>query len=256
MPRRRCIGRNGAAPGRALDHARVLRGGDSAFAQIAVGKVPRNQDRVGVRVAGGRCVHRAEWKRHCGRHCPRCLIRHWSVNVPVETSRQSAESESNSHPGLRSHMALIVGLPPITVRVALPYASALAASRLKRNAPFAGNSRVCACCLIGTATGRQMRKVVGELVVDRSRRSVVQRVLKNGAGDAGVLVIERNEGVPGYERYIERNRPIGEANFGEWEFAAEVAFLKTWKPFGATATQALSLQSLVEDFEGRKWALN
>ena len=45
-------------------------------------------------------------------------------------------------------------------------------------------------------------------------------------------------------------------SFGEREFTAEVAFLKTRKSFEATAAQTLPLQSLVEDFEGRKWTLD
>src|SRR6516164_6077202 len=60
------------------------------------------------------------------------------VKAPVETSRQRAESESNSQPGLRSHMALILGDSPMDIRTALPYPSALAASRLVRNAPLPG----------------------------------------------------------------------------------------------------------------------
>ena len=42
------------------------------------------------------------------------------VKLPEETSRHKAERESNSHPGLRSHMALIFGFAPIMVSVALP----------------------------------------------------------------------------------------------------------------------------------------
>ena len=46
------------------------------------------------------------------------------VKFPVDTSRHNAESESNSHPGLRSHMALIRsrsrGVASIAIRLALP----------------------------------------------------------------------------------------------------------------------------------------
>src|SRR5215471_1879629 len=57
----------------------------------------------------------------------------FSVKVPVETSRHSAESESNSQPGLRSHMALIRGVSARETRHALPKASAL-----ERNTPRPG----------------------------------------------------------------------------------------------------------------------
>src|SRR5215469_12467925 len=62
----------------------------------------------------------------------------FAVKVPEETSRQRAESESNSQPGLRSHIALMRGFAPMAVRVALPNASAFGASRLKRKAPLLG----------------------------------------------------------------------------------------------------------------------
>src|SRR6266702_1894458 len=62
------------------------------------------------------------------------------VKCPADTSRHKAESESNSHPGLRSHMALMRGDSPIASRAALPNASALGSSRLDRNAPLPGMS--------------------------------------------------------------------------------------------------------------------
>jgi hypothetical protein len=62
----------------------------------------------------------------------------FAVNVPLESSRQSAESESNSHPGLRSHIALMRGLLPIAMSAALPKASAVGSSLLERNAPLPG----------------------------------------------------------------------------------------------------------------------
>src|ERR1700739_1826451 len=98
--------------------------------------------------------------------------------------------------------------------------------------------------------------MVGEFVIDWPRRGVVQSVFKDGAGDSGILVVERDEGVPGDERYVERNSLVGEANFGEGKLTAEVAFLKARKPLKPAAAQTLSLQSLVKDFERRKRAFD
>lgn len=102
---------------------------------------------------------------------------------------------------------------------------------IEKKSSFAGNHRIGTGSLIGTATRREMRKVVGELVVDRARRRVVQRVLKDRARDAGVFVIEWNEGVPRHEGHVEWNGLVSKANLSEWEFAAEVALIKAWKPF-------------------------
>src|SRR5579863_7104874 len=60
------------------------------------------------------------------------------VNCPAETSRHSADSESNSHPGLRSHIALTRGARPSEMSAALPQASALGSSRLVKNTPLPG----------------------------------------------------------------------------------------------------------------------
>src|SRR5262249_60709164 len=62
----------------------------------------------------------------------------FSVKVPVETSRHSAEIESNSQPGLRSHMALIRGASVRETTHAVPKASALGLSTLYRNTPRPG----------------------------------------------------------------------------------------------------------------------
>src|SRR6266478_1135807 len=61
-----------------------------------------------------------------------------AVKLPVETSRQSAESESNSQPGLRSHMPLMRGFWPMAIRAALPKPSALGFSELYRYTPRSG----------------------------------------------------------------------------------------------------------------------
>src|SRR5580698_11606697 len=98
--------------------------------------------------------------------------------------------------------------------------------------------------------------MVREFVIDRARRGVVQRVLKNRAGNSRVLVVERNEWVPRDEGDIERNGGVGKAQFGEREFSSEIAFLETREPFGPSAAQTLSLQSLVEDLEWRKGAFD
>src|SRR6516162_9952814 len=58
------------------------------------------------------------------------------VKCPLDTSRHNAESESNSHPGLRSHMALMRGVSPIAISAALPKASALGASLLFMKTPL------------------------------------------------------------------------------------------------------------------------
>src|SRR5215472_19262635 len=75
------------------------------------------------------------------------------VNAADETSRQSAERESNSQPGLRSHMALMRGFAPITVSAALPNASAFGASRLKRKAPFPAMAALALAALSGRHPG-------------------------------------------------------------------------------------------------------
>src|SRR6266487_5757088 len=61
-----------------------------------------------------------------------------TVKFAVETSCHSAESESNSQPGLRSHMPLMSGLLPKAISAALPKPSALGFSELCRNTPRFG----------------------------------------------------------------------------------------------------------------------
>ncbi len=138
----------------------------------------------------------------------------------------------------------------MAVRVALPNASALGASRLKRKAPFAGNDGVGAASLIGAASGK-VREMVGELVLDGAGRGVVQRVFQDRAGNAGIFVVERNEWIPGYQGDIEGNGRVGQPDLGERKFTAEVALFKARKPLGAAASQTLSLETLIEYFERR-----
>ena len=101
-----------------------------------------------------------------------------------------------------------------------------------------------------------MRQVIGEFVVDRLRRSIVQGVLEDGAGYAGVFVVEGNEGIPRYEETSEGNGMIGEAHLGKGKLSAEIRFLKSRESLETAAAQALPLQSLVEDFEWRKRPLD
>ena len=61
-----------------------------------------------------------------------------AVKFAVETSCQSAESESNSQPGLRSHMPLMRGLLPTAISAALPKLSEFGFSELCRNTPRLG----------------------------------------------------------------------------------------------------------------------
>src|SRR5436309_7312853 len=61
-----------------------------------------------------------------------------AVKFAVETSCQSAESESNSQPGLRSHMPLMRGLLPTAISAALPKLSEFGFSELCRNTPRFG----------------------------------------------------------------------------------------------------------------------
>jgi hypothetical protein len=68
-----------------------------------------------------------------------------------------------------------------------------------------------------------MRKVVGELVFDGMGRRVVQRVFKNGAWDARVPVVERNEWIPADECYVERDGRLGEPDLSERVFTAKIA---------------------------------
>ena len=164
------------------------------------------------------------------------------VNVPDETSRQSAERESNSQPGLRSHMALIRGLCADHGQRCAAIGFGIGRLAIEEECAFAGNHGIGAGSLVGTAARREMREMIGEFVVDRPRRSVVQGVLEDGAGNSGVLVVERNEGVPGDQRHVERNGLIGKANLGERELAAEIAFLEARKAFGSAAAQTLALQ--------------
>jgi hypothetical protein len=91
--------------------------------------------------------------------------------------------------------------------------------------------------------------MVGELIIDCVRRSVVQGVFKYGAGDPGVFVVKRDEGVPSDEGDVEWNGLIGESDFGKGKLAAKIAFLESWEAFEASAPEALALKSLVKDFE-------
>ena len=84
----------------------------------------------------------------------------------------------------------------------------------------------------------------------------MQGVFEDGAGNAGVFVVERNERVPRYERHIERDSLVRKADLGEGEFTAKVALFKARKALGAAAAQSLPLQALVEDFEGGERTFN
>ena len=84
----------------------------------------------------------------------------------------------------------------------------------------------------------------------------MQRVFKDGARDAGVLVVKGDERIPGDERDVERNRWIGESDFSEGKFSAEIAFCESWETLKSTATKPLALQALVEDLECREGAFN
>ena len=73
--------------------------------------------------------------------------------------------------------------------------------------------------------------MIGELVIDCLRRSVVQCVFEDGAGNAGVLVVERNEGFHAISETSSGNGLIGEADLREWEFSAEVALFEAREAF-------------------------
>src|SRR5512137_661085 len=61
-----------------------------------------------------------------------------AVKRPDETSFHRPDVEMNCHAGPRSHMALITGLCPTTVRLAVPKLSLFGFSLLKKKTPLSG----------------------------------------------------------------------------------------------------------------------
>ena len=91
--------------------------------------------------------------------------------------------------------------------------------------------RVSALPLVIAASGSQVRKVIGKLKLDRLLRSVVKGVFQDRARDPGILVVQRNEGIPRGDRYLRRNGRIADLSFSEWKLTFEFALLKARKSF-------------------------
>ncbi len=98
--------------------------------------------------------------------------------------------------------------------------------------------------------------MVREFVVDRVRSCVVQRVFKNGARDARVFVVKRDEWIPADESDIEGNGWVGKSDFSEGILTAEVAFCESWEALESAAAKALPLQALIEDLERGEGSLD
>src|SRR5215471_9648485 len=84
----------------------------------------------------------------------------------------------------------------------------------------------------------------------------MKRVLEDGARNAGVLIVERDKGIPGNQGRIQGNGLVRKTNLGKRKFTAKVAFLKTREPLRPAAAQTLPLEALVKDLERRKRAFD
>ena len=60
----------------------------------------------------------------------------------------------------------------------------------------------------------------------------MKRVFKDRAGNAGVLVVERDEGIPGHDGpYFQRERRVGKADLGQRDTRRlKIAFSKRGNP--------------------------
>ncbi len=76
----------------------------------------------------------------------------------------------------------------------------------------------------------------------------MQGVFQDGAGDARIDVIQRDEGVEAGDRHRQRQVWVGEADRAEGILALERAVPKARQPFVTAAVVALGFQTEVVDF--------
>ena len=76
MPRRRCIGWNRAAAGLPLMSVAFC-GMRAAFAEIAIGEVPCDQDWIGMRLTGREMSFDQDGSAVAAGSCRRCWSRRW-----------------------------------------------------------------------------------------------------------------------------------------------------------------------------------
>ena len=84
----------------------------------------------------------------------------------------------------------------------------------------------------------------------------MKRVLQDGAGYSGVLVIQGDKRIPSAQVHLQRNGRVADLGFSEWIFPFEYAFLKTRQAFEPSAAVSLSLKSLVIDLQNREWSFD
>src|SRR5262245_41561175 len=100
-----------------------------------------------------------------------------------------------------------------------------------------------------------MRKMIGEFKADFLRGRIVDGVFEHDTGDAGVLVVKRNERIPRGEFYTKREGRISQLNLPERKFSLEEAMVETRKTFKTAAAVSLRLQTLIENLQDGERAL-
>jgi hypothetical protein len=121
---------------------------------------------------------------------------------------------------------------------------------------LAGEYGIEASSLLRLATWSQMREMIGKLVLNRPRRSIVERVFQNDARNSGVLIVQWDEWIPSLESYFERNIRIAELHFSERVFSLEHGFSKARKPLETATPHSLPLEALIENLEDWKGSFN
>src|SRR5215469_11585813 len=100
---------------------------------------------------------------------------------------------------------------------------------------------VSAIAFVLSAAGREVRKMIGKLIVHCVRGDIVQRVLQNGAWQSRVLVIQGNKRIPRAKSHLNWNRRVADLDLGKRIFTFEFGHRETRETFETSASIAFAL---------------